>query len=384
MSQVRITDLPIGVALTGVEQLPTVQGGVTVSSTINDIRNYVIPTQTGNAGKFLGTDGTNLSWSTTLPPQTGFAGSVLWTNGTNASWVLQYPAQAGNAGKLLTTDGTNVSWVNPAPTGVTSVAMTVPSPFVVSGTPITSTGTLTLTWAGGQPANQFLATPNGSSGAVGLRAIVNADLPLINLANGVTGNLPVANLNGGSGAITSNFWRGDGTWAPAGSTGNIVSTTATSLAGMPVGQRAFISKAVSTSRASTVAPTVDPDLQFTNAPGGTYMVEVLLQLYGGGNSTNGGWRGNLFSSGGGNGGYIITGWLNAALTVTPFASLALSPGTGVNGPLGGLSPTDWLLFTGFITGSGVGTIGVGWAQNTSSAVNTWVQAGSYITVTRLQ
>ncbi len=73
-----------------------------------------IPSQTGQAGEFLQTDGTNLSWEEVdaLPTQTGQAGEFLQTDGTTATWeaVDALPTQTGQAGEYLKTDGTTATW----------------------------------------------------------------------------------------------------------------------------------------------------------------------------------------------------------------------------------------------------------------------------------
>jgi hypothetical protein len=78
-----------------------------------------LPDQSGHSGEFLTTDGTTASWGAVsqVPDTTGATqGDVLTVDsGGNAVWQAGgggggLPSQTGNAGKFLTTDGTDASW----------------------------------------------------------------------------------------------------------------------------------------------------------------------------------------------------------------------------------------------------------------------------------
>jgi len=69
---------------------------------------------------------------------------------------------------------------------VTSVGLSLPSELTVSGSPVTTTGTLTATWAS-QTANLMFASPNGSAGAPLFRTFAAADLPNSGVSAGTYG-----------------------------------------------------------------------------------------------------------------------------------------------------------------------------------------------------
>lgn len=83
-----------------------VTNGGTGQTTANSAFNALAPSQTGNTGKFLTTDGTDTSWATldSLPSQANNNGKVLVTNGTSASW-----STVDIANRLYVTKGGNDS-----------------------------------------------------------------------------------------------------------------------------------------------------------------------------------------------------------------------------------------------------------------------------------
>jgi hypothetical protein len=78
-----IESVTAGTGLTG----GGASGAVTVALDTTSI--YVVPTQSGQSGKYLTTDGTTSSWGAVdaLPSQSGNAGKYLTTNGTAAAWA---------------------------------------------------------------------------------------------------------------------------------------------------------------------------------------------------------------------------------------------------------------------------------------------------------
>jgi hypothetical protein len=101
-------------------------------------------------------------------------GQLLIGNGTGYS-IANISAGSG----VSITNGAGTISISATGSGgtVTSVGLSMPSQFTVSGSPVTGSGTLTASWAN-QSANTVLAGPaSGAAAAPTFRALVAADLP---------------------------------------------------------------------------------------------------------------------------------------------------------------------------------------------------------------
>ncbi len=227
------TKLYVDTAVTGIVTLTgtqTLTNKTLTAPTIADFTNSLHSHENAAGG---GTLSTAALATGTLPIARGgtsfstyAAGDILYASATNT--LAKLPA--GTEGHVLKLAGGVPTWAAGGGLGsVTSVALTTPAFLSVSGSPVTSSGTLAVSLAT-QTANTVFAGPDtGSAAAPTFRALVAADIPSLDAAKITSGTIATARLGSGTANATT-FLRGDQTWvAPTGS-GTVNSGTLGQLA----------------------------------------------------------------------------------------------------------------------------------------------------------
>ena len=170
------TGLPLSSGVTGT--LPIANGG-TGQTTANAAFNALAPSQASNSGKYLTTNGTDTSWATlsgvgtvTSVSGTGtvngltLTGTVTTSGSLTLGGTLSGISNSSLTNSSITINGTATSLGGSINVGtVTSVGATVPSFLSITGSPITSSGTLAIGLSG-----TALPTTSGGTGLTSFTA----------------------------------------------------------------------------------------------------------------------------------------------------------------------------------------------------------------------
>lgn len=165
----------------------------TINNAIRELMAQLKDQQAGTSGDNFTVGGDlsvsgNVTLTNALPIAQGGTGQTTASNAINALM----PSQTSNSGKYLTTNGVSVSWgtVTPGSGTVTSVALSSSlSGITVTGSPITSTGTLGLTGT--------LNVANGGTGvatlSTGAVLVGNGTSAISSIAPGSNGQVLTSN-----------------------------------------------------------------------------------------------------------------------------------------------------------------------------------------------